>query len=148
MTARPKLLGHAPVLLLEGGPLGYTPGAGGALTGPESALSSLPACPCHRGDVLPGHTFRKHKHDAVCGKPARPHDGRLLRCTSGHVFAGTPREHEQARGALAAAERRAPHVQAERATTRERLRAEVEREAEIDRLTGEQMADHDEDRTR
>lgn len=75
-------------------------------------------------------------------------------CTAGHVFAGSAAEHEQARGALAAAERRAPHRVAERAGTRERLRAEVEGEAEkkrlaeIDDLIGEQAADYDEDRTR
>lgn len=109
-----EIQGTAPVLLLEGGPLGYTPGAGGALGEVTKALSSLPNCPCYVGIAH------------VCGEPARPHDGRDMRCTAGHVFAGTAAEHEQARGALAAAERRAPHVQAERAGTRERLRAEVE----------------------
>jgi hypothetical protein len=106
-------------------PCDYTPGAGGALTGPESALSSLPSCPCDTR-AEPGWNTPAHAVGLPCGEPARPHDGWDLRCTAGHVFAGTHAEHEQARGALAAAERRAPHVEAERARTRDRLRAEVE----------------------
>jgi hypothetical protein len=104
----------------------YTPGAGGALTGPESALSSLPSCPC--SIEAPRAPVRRIGPYVVCGEPARPVDGRDMRCTAGHVFAATPDEHEQARGALAAAERRAPHREAERARTRDRLRAEVEAE--------------------
>lgn len=128
MTTRPKLVGArgAPVLLLEGGPLGYTPGAGGGLTGPESALSSLPSCPCWRG-LSAGDCTRYCSADMVpCGEPVIAIDGRDMQCEAGHVFAGTPREHEQARGALEAAKRRAPHREAERATTRDRVRAEVE----------------------
>ncbi len=37
--------------------------------------------------------------------PPRPVDGMVMECIAGHRFAGTPAEHEQARGALAAAER-------------------------------------------
>ena len=83
----------------------YTPGAGGALTGPDSALSSLPSCPCaYRNE--PGPTMRDGR-GMPCGKPARPIGGPSLQCDAGHVFAGTREEHEQARGALAAASRRA-----------------------------------------
>jgi hypothetical protein len=148
MCAKP-LPGSAPADVLEGGPLlgkrdptapkrredapvvplrpgDYTPGAGGALTGPESALSSLPSCPCDR-DWDPGPCPRHESRVNVeCLAPSRPIGGPSLRCTAGHVFAGTAAEHEQARGALAAAERRAPHTEAERARTRDRLRAEVE----------------------
>ena len=80
----------------------YTPGAGGALTGPESALSSLPACPVY-WDADPGQREREPTLPS-CDRPSRPVDGRDLVCTAGHVFAGTRAEHEQARGALAAAE--------------------------------------------
>lgn len=97
----------------------------GALTGIESALSSLPSCPCQRGE--PSATaVRDGGTGPRCGEPARPFHSREMVCAWGHHFYGTPREHEQARGALAAAERRAPHTQAERAGTRERVRAEVE----------------------
>lgn len=68
------------------------------LTGPESALSSLPSCPIRvdsRGGQAGEQTF-------LCGEPARHHEGRDMRCTAGHVFSDTPAEHEQARGALAA----------------------------------------------
>ncbi len=113
MTPRPKLLGTrgAPVLLLEGGPLGYTPGADGALTGVESALSSLPICPCY---VAP---YRVGPLGDRCGMPTRHlqrYGARSLVCSAGHVFEPdlrakqgrewSPREHEQARGALAAEE--------------------------------------------
>ncbi len=86
----------------------YTPGAGGALTGVESALSSLPSCPVY-WDAAPG----AHEREPTlpeCGKVSHPIGGPSLRCDAGHVFAGTSAEHEQARGALAAARRRAARV--------------------------------------
>jgi hypothetical protein len=121
----PKRRVFAPIVPLRPGD--YTPGAGGALTGPESALSSLPSCPCWRKEP-PGITPRARPGEPkwLCGEMAWPVGGPSMRCLTGHVFAGTAAEYEQARGALAAAERRAPHVEAERARTRDRLRAEVE----------------------
>lgn len=97
---RPKTLGAAPALLLEGGAL-YTPGAGGALTGPESALSCLPSCPCEPFPFAGAGPARRSEILIPCGLPARPIGGRDMRCGSGHVFAGTRAEHEQARGAPA-----------------------------------------------
>lgn len=88
----------------------YTPGAGGALTGVESALSSLPSCPC-AGSVT---TDGPHVSIVYCGEAARPIGGQLMRCEAGHVSAGTPAEHEQARGALDAADRRAARARAGR----------------------------------
>ena len=38
----------------------------------------------------------------TCGAPSRPYAGRDMLCAEGHVFTGTPEEHEQAWGALAA----------------------------------------------
>lgn len=126
----PKRRVFAPVVPLRPGD--YTPGAGGALTGPESALSSLPSCPCHyeqpAGPVDRGSAMAPYYGRDDCGEPALPIGGPSLRCDAGHVFGGTLAEHEQARGALAAAKRRAPHTEAERARTRDRLRAEVEAE--------------------
>ena len=62
-----------------------------------------------------------------------------------HVRRSSPRTLRRFRRRLL---RMALAEQAERAGTRERLCAEVKRVAEIDRLTGEQMADFDEERTR
>jgi len=116
--------GRAPRDVLEGGPLalpprkpdplGYAPGAGGALTGPESALSSLPSCPCNI-DARRGGQDREADDSLRCGAPSHRFDDRDMRCSRGHIFTPTPEEREQARGALAAAERRAPHTMAERA---------------------------------
>ena len=68
-------------------------------TGPESALSSLPSCPVY-WDADPGRREREPTLPS-CDRPSRPSTGRDLVCTAGHRFAGTPAEHEQARGALA-----------------------------------------------
>lgn len=99
-------------------PTDYTPGAGGALRGIESALSSLPACPCPFS-AAPGPTLRTTALAGTCGELAHPTQAGL-ECAAGHVFAGTPAEHQQAESALAAAQRRAPHGVAERAPVSER----------------------------
>ena len=91
----------------------YTPGAGGALTGVESALSSLPSCPCAMRDRA-GIATRDTCNRRPCGKPSRPVSGRDMECDAGHVFVSTREEREQARGALAAAKRRAARARAGR----------------------------------
>lgn len=66
--------------------------------GPESALSSLPSCPCLH-DAPHGPAVRGG-NGRLCMRPSKPAGGRTLVCTGRHVFAGTPAEHEQARRAL------------------------------------------------
>jgi hypothetical protein len=85
----------------------YTPGAGGALTGAESALSSLPECPCWWLG-LSGPSSRALDGETHCSKPARREPGHSceLRCSSGHVYRGTPQELADADGAERAAARR------------------------------------------
>jgi hypothetical protein len=93
----------AELLAIEGR---YTPGAGGALPPVESALSSLPLCPCAAREE-PGCSTAAHAAGAQCGAPCRPAGGRALECDAGHVFAGTREQHADAEGALRAAQRRA-----------------------------------------
>jgi hypothetical protein len=97
---------------------GYILGAGGALPGPASALSSLPLCPCERM-APPGYAARPgrwtswtaHRDaEAVdpCLEPARRVQGTTdrLRCLAGHEYRGVALELVDAAGAEAAARRR------------------------------------------
>ncbi len=54
---------------------------------------TLPPCPCA---MLPIHKGGKSTR---CGAPSKPANAVMMECASGHRFAGTPEEHEQARRA-------------------------------------------------
>ncbi len=87
-------------------PHDYTHGAGGALTGAESALSSLPLCPCgYYAEAGPQERtyFATPCYRFAHRVPGHSHD---LECSAGHVYRGTPEELADAEGAERAAARR------------------------------------------
>lgn len=64
---------------------------------------ALPRCRCWRssgtgtaGRVEP--VVARDNPQWICGQPSRENGKRWLRCDSGHVFAGTAAEREQAKG--------------------------------------------------
>jgi hypothetical protein len=81
----------------------------------ESALSSLPLCPCPadapvgvfhvRAGIRHGHTFTPIEVANPCLEPAREIGG-LLRCSAGHETDATEEEREDSIAALAAYRRR------------------------------------------
>jgi hypothetical protein len=81
----------------------------------QSALSSLPLCPCPvdapigvfhvRAGIRHGHTFTPSDEPRPCLEPAREIGG-LLRCLAGHETDATEEEREDSIAALAAYRRR------------------------------------------
>lgn len=82
----------------------------------ESALSSLPLCPCPadatigayhmRRGIRHGHTFTPIEEQRPCLEPAYELGG-LLRCSAGHETDATEEEREDSIAAIAAYRRRA-----------------------------------------
>ena len=90
----------------------YTPGAGGALRGVTSALSSLPVCPCSRYDAA-GPVVRIEEPARPCLAALASSDGPWLTCDAGHCYRATAEELQDLAGGLAAAARRAPKARRE-----------------------------------